>query len=315
MHIYTAANIPSLPSLTHPTHLNILFLTQQTHLNNPLTHQTHPPTDIYLTLPIHNSPPLTPPLTPTLFLSFRPALSGLYEGGCLFDRFSVICNHEGTKFLTGGYSNRFGVYNALTGAKVRDVSLPGAAPFFSDPSVIARGQGLGHLGVTPLEAPVDLVKESAKSFLGKSLIPCGLLLLLSYTLSHILTQLSNTSLNTSCCTISSPLFHPHSQPPSLILSLNPLSLCQPPLSPPLTRYLDISGRSLVSMGLTPKPPSPSPGPSAKALSAKLGMGGGDKDKERNRGGTPTVSTASCSRSSSSSSIPSSSSSYSAGTFH
>ena len=58
MHIYTAANIPSLPSLTHPTHLNILFLTHQTHLNNPLTHQTNPPTHIYTTLPIHISLPL-----------------------------------------------------------------------------------------------------------------------------------------------------------------------------------------------------------------------------------------------------------------
>ncbi len=62
----------------------------------------------------------------------RPALTQLYDTGCMFDKFGMAVSPDGSRFLAGSYSNRLTVYNTFTGSKLKDVFLPGAAPFYND---------------------------------------------------------------------------------------------------------------------------------------------------------------------------------------
>ena len=85
-------------------------------------------------------------------------------------RFGAVCSPDGARVLAGGYSNRFTVYDAATGSRVKDLPLPGAPAFYTTAAAVRAGLGLG-LGA--LRPPVRAAFASVSVFHDEPAVAAG----------------------------------------------------------------------------------------------------------------------------------------------
>ena len=82
-----------------------------------------------------------------------PYLSDLMDAESIFDKFSVSFSPDGSKILTGSYSNQFYIFDSQSGEKVYSMQL--AIP---PTSVFSRRCGTG-LATPPLYDPEGRLRE------------------------------------------------------------------------------------------------------------------------------------------------------------
>lgn len=81
----------------------------------------------YLSLKVWDTHmPSKPVLTIPVQEYLRPYLADLYDTDCILDQFEAMYSADGTKIVTGTYSNQFYVFDARSGEKEQSVSLPAA---------------------------------------------------------------------------------------------------------------------------------------------------------------------------------------------